>query len=66
MQRYFKAGIELVSSVVDLIGKKISPSLKVGEMAPDFELQTREGDKAIRLSSFRNSKPVVLIFGSYT
>ena len=44
----------------------------VGEKAPDFELpfatkdgKVAEGAKA-RLSSFRNEKPVALIFGSYT
>lgn len=34
--------------------------------APDFELKTQHGTKSIRLSSFREKKPVVLIFGSFT
>jgi hypothetical protein len=34
--------------------------------APDFELQTQDGASSIRLSSFREKKPVVLIFGSFT
>jgi hypothetical protein len=34
--------------------------------APDFELKTRDGASSIRLSSFREKKPVVLIFGSFT
>ena len=38
----------------------------VGEEAPDFELRTLEGDKVVKLSDFRDKKPVVLIFGSYT
>ncbi|HVW01655.1 MAG TPA: hypothetical protein VHB77_14985 [Planctomycetaceae bacterium] len=34
--------------------------------APDFELNTQTGRRSIRLSSFREQKPVVLIFGSFT
>ena len=66
MGRYFKAGAELVKSVADLIHKNVSPTIKVGDLAPDFELPTKDGDRKIRLSSFQNQKPVVLIFGSYT
>lgn len=35
-------------------------------LAPDFELQTQDGASSIRLSSFREKQPVVLIFGSFT
>ncbi|MDE3076958.1 MAG: redoxin domain-containing protein [Chloroflexota bacterium] len=38
---------------------------KVGELAPDFELPTIEGER-VRLSSFRGQKHVVLEFGSIT
>jgi hypothetical protein len=34
--------------------------------APDFELKTQTGGRSIRLSSYREKKPVVLIFGSFT
>jgi Ca2+-binding EF-hand superfamily protein len=37
----------------------------VGEMAPDFLLETREGT-SFRLSDSRGKRPVVLIFGSFT
>ncbi|MGE5327162.1 MAG: hypothetical protein ACM3NO_08995 [Deltaproteobacteria bacterium] len=40
--------------------------LKVGGPAPDFALKTADGSQAVRLSSFRGQKPVVLIFGSHT
>ena len=51
--------------------------LRVGDMAPDFELprldsflkRTDSGDtrpRTVRLSSFRNKRLVVLIFSSYT
>lgn len=41
-------------------------NLKVGDMAPDFDLKTADGKGQVRLSSFRGQKPVVLIFGSHT
>ncbi len=44
-----------------------------GRLAPDFNLKllqakdaTGEAVKTVKLSSFREVKPVVLIFGSYT
>ena len=39
---------------------------KVGETAPDFELTSYTGEKTVRLSDFREKKPVVLFFGSFT
>lgn len=43
------------------------PAPAVGEVAPDFELPLADdAEKTVRLSSFRNQKPVALIFGSYT
>jgi len=41
-------------------------SPKVGELAPDFELQDPEGNVSVRLSDFRGKRPVALVFGSYT
>jgi len=38
----------------------------VGEMAPDFELKTFDGDSTVRLSSYRGNRPVVLIFGCFS
>jgi hypothetical protein len=40
--------------------------LRVGDMAPDFELKTADETSRVRLSSSRGQKPVVLVFGSYT
>jgi len=40
--------------------------LKVGDPAPDFNLPTADEKAQVQLSSFRQQKPVVLIFGSYT
>ena len=41
-------------------------SLNIGDAAPDFELTTVDRSATVRLSSFRGSQPVVLVFGSYT
>jgi hypothetical protein len=40
--------------------------LAVGEMAPDFSLETTDHKGTFQLSSMRGQKPVVLVFGSYT
>ena len=40
--------------------------LKVGDSAPDFRLSTLDKTAHVSLSSFHGSKPVVLVFGSYT
>lgn len=39
---------------------------KVGDPAPDFTLASHDGKQSITLSEFRDKKPVVLIFGSFT
>ncbi|MBS0264617.1 MAG: deiodinase family protein, partial [Planctomycetes bacterium] len=38
----------------------------IDDPAPDFELETQDHSQKIRLSRFRNDRPVVLIFGSFT
>ena len=40
--------------------------LAPGDMAPDFRLPTLDHKNTVQLSSFRGSRPVVLVFGSYT
>ena len=40
--------------------------LQPGDAAPDFTLKTLDGSAQVRISSSRDKKPVVLIFGSYT
>jgi hypothetical protein len=37
-----------------------------GDPAPDFRLPTLDHASQVQLSSFRGSRPVVLVFGSYT
>ena len=40
--------------------------VNVGDMAPDFSLESPDHKSSFRLSSLRGEKPVVLVFGSYT
>lgn len=40
--------------------------LQSGSPAPDFELRRQDKSGTVRLSSHAGSRPVVLIFGSYT
>lgn len=40
--------------------------LRIGDTAPDFDLETADETSRVRLSSSRGQKPVVLVFGSYT
>ena len=41
--------------------------LKVGDKAPVFNLKMLDDDsREVRLAGFRETKPVVLFFGSYT
>ena len=39
---------------------------KVGDNAPDFSLRDANGQNLVRLSDFRQKKPVALVFGSFT
>ena len=41
-------------------------TLAVGDAAPDFTLPLHDGSGSVTLSAFRGSRPVVLVFGSYT
>jgi hypothetical protein len=46
----------------DLMTAKVAP----GDAAFDFELPRLVGGGTVRLSSFADSQPVALVFGSYT
>ena len=43
-----------------------SGHLQMGETAPDFPLETLETKSPVSLSSLWGTRPVVLVFGSYT
>jgi hypothetical protein len=40
--------------------------VNVGDAAPDFRLPTLDHKNTVQLASFRDDRPVVLVFGSYT
>jgi len=66
----FMAGVPgpayLVMPFETLWNRTRAGTLAVGDLAPDFELPTADGGRRVRLSEFRDQRPVVLIFGSYT
>jgi hypothetical protein len=43
-----------------------SGHVAVGDMAPDFSLESPDHRSNFQLSSLRGQEPVVLVFGSYT
>ncbi|MBI3876292.1 MAG: redoxin domain-containing protein [Verrucomicrobia bacterium] len=47
-------------------GTRFRDTLRVGDIAPDFKLKTRDGDREVQLAAFKGKRPVVLVFGSYT
>jgi hypothetical protein len=40
--------------------------LQPGDDAPNFKLKKLHAEEQIELSTFRGTRPVVLVFGSYT
>jgi hypothetical protein len=66
-------GVELASTAREWRTHEIDWQLandleapKIGELAPDFELQDPSGRTAVRLADFRGVRAVALVFGSYT
>ena len=41
-------------------------AINPGDSVPDFQLPTLDHKDLVRLSAFRGSRPVILVFGSYT
>ncbi len=39
---------------------------RVGDVPPDFNLKRMGSEERVRLSGFKDQRPVALIFGSYT
>ncbi len=57
----------LLSALILLFAFAQSAALQVGDPAPDFELQSTQGEK-VRLADYRGKQPVVLFFyiGAFT
>jgi hypothetical protein len=47
-------------------GERIADTLKAGDEAPAFTLPLVSGKGKVELAAFKDKKPVVLIFASYT
>ena len=44
----------------------MTAKVTAGDLAPEFELPTVDGEGTIRLADLRAERPVALVFGSYT
>lgn len=64
----FFAGLFLsfVSSAQDRRARQEKGALQIGDAAPVFKLKSLDGKEEMDLASYRDKKPVVLFFGSYT
>lgn len=60
------AEAEQRAKVAKLAGPANDSGPKLRSIAPDFTLTAAHSSKQVRLSSYRNSRPAVLVFGSYT
>ena len=54
------------AATMQFIADRETRAPAVGDEAPDFELPQLGSRGLVRLSSFRNVRPVALIFGSFT
>lgn len=57
---------DVPASVIEWGNRSRESLLKVGDLAPPFRLIDSRSKQEIELAGFRDRKPVVLIFGSYT
>jgi len=60
------AAIFLIAPFETMWTRARAGHLNVGDSAPDFTLATIDKTTQVNLTSLRNNKPVVLVFGSYT
>ena len=54
------------ATLMTFLAQRETRAPAVGTEAPDFELPRLGSDERVRLSAFRNHKPVALIFGSFS
>jgi len=44
----------------------VRPAPEAGQLAPDFSLPGLDGGQSVTRSTYQASRPLVLIFGSFT
>jgi len=74
MKRLILLSFSVVAAAFAQVPKVVTPgqmgdragNLRVGDVAPDFDLKVMHKESHVVLSSFRNKRPVALVFGSYT
>ena len=55
-----------VRNALDAVVARDQMGPKVGQLAVDFSLKRMGSEERVQLSSFRDVRPVALVFGSYT
>ncbi len=55
-----------LQGVVEAVFRRDDMGPAPGELPPDFDLKAQGADNRVRLSSFKNKRPVAIAFGSYT
>jgi len=53
-------------NALDAVAARDEMGPKVGQIAVDFSLKRMGSEERVQLSSFRDARPVALVFGSYT
>jgi len=63
-----KDGFVTASEIMEFMRKKVAEANgpNLGDDAPDFALKTLDGESTVKLSSFKESDIIVLVFGNYT
>ena len=55
-----------LQGVVEAVFRRDDMGPTPGELPPDFDLKALGSNNRVRLSSFKNKRPVAIAFGSYT
>ena len=56
----------LLRQAMEAVVQRDEMGPNVGDVPPDFDLKLVGSEERVRLSRFKDEKPVALIFGSYT
>jgi hypothetical protein len=65
MLRAFNLLLLGLSAFVMLAGTAAAAALKVGQPAPDFAVQSLDGERTVRLSDFRGRRVLIFTWASW-
>jgi len=57
---------DILRQALDAVVARDEMGPHVGDVPPDFNLKLMGSDELVKLSNFKDERPVALIFGSYT